>query len=118
MTQSIRETVGNKRKIPRVIVEHIIEDLEYGDKSNWAWAIGVLLVSENDEIKQCLKKVLLDDKKFSAKSVLALLNETKILRTDSENLFKIEEKQEGNMFSIRVLFDGECICYEIYHNTF
>lgn len=118
MTQSIRETVGNKRKIPRVIVEQIMQDLEHGDKSNWAWAIWVLLVSENDEIRQCLKKVLLDDKKFSAKSVLALLNETKILRTDSENLFKIEEIQEWNMFSICVMFDGECICYETYNNTF
>lgn len=38
-TQSIRHTVGNGNKMPKVVADEIIHDLENGEKSNWAWAI-------------------------------------------------------------------------------
>ena len=38
-TQNIRYTVGNDKKMPKVVVNEIIHDLENGEKSNWAWAI-------------------------------------------------------------------------------
>jgi hypothetical protein len=47
-----------------VVVEEIINDLKNGEIGNWGWAIGVLLISGNEEIKKHLKKALLDDKKF------------------------------------------------------
>ncbi len=77
-TQNLRSTVGAGKKMPRVVVDEVINDLENGEKSNWAWAIGVLLLSGNEEIKKHLRKALIDDKKFTAKAVLALLNVTKI----------------------------------------
>jgi len=49
----------------------------------------------------------LDDRKFRAKAVLALLNSTKVSSTDREYLFQIVEKEEGNEFSITVKFRGE-----------
>lgn len=105
-TQSLREMVSKGKRIPEAVTGEIIHDLENGDKSNWAWAIGVLLVSGNDKIKACLKKVLLDDRKFQAKAVLALLNVTKITSADSENLFEIVENESGNKFSITAIFKG------------
>ncbi len=101
-TRSIRDTIWNWKKIPKVIVDEIIHDLENWERSNWAWAIWILLVSWNEDIKKYLKKALLDDKKFSAKSVLALLNTTKILSTDEDFLFKITEETKWNQFSITV----------------
>ncbi|OIO77373.1 hypothetical protein AUJ87_01480 [Candidatus Gracilibacteria bacterium CG1_02_38_174] len=103
-TQNLRSTVGAGKKMPRVVVDEIINDLENGEKSNWAWAIGVLLVSGNEDIKKYLKKALLDDKKFRAISVIALLNTTRISSTDEAYLFHIEEREEGNEFSIAVYF--------------
>jgi len=46
----------------------------------------------------------LDDKKFRAISVIALLNTTRISSTDEAYLFHIEEREEGNEFSIAVYF--------------
>lgn len=77
--------------MPRVVVEEIIRDLENGDRSDWAWAIGVLLVSGDHKIRQYLKKALLDDRKFPAKSVLAILNNTRVLLSDEHCLFEITE---------------------------
>jgi hypothetical protein len=99
--------VGAGRRIPEAVVQEIIADLENGEKSNWAWAIGVLLVSGNDEIKKYLKKALLDDKKFRARAVLSLLNTTKVTASDKEYLFSIVEKEVGNEISITVHFRGE-----------
>jgi hypothetical protein len=103
-TKSIRDIVGAGRKIPEVVAKEIINDLENGEKSNWAWAIGIFLVSKNETIKQYLKKALLDDKQFRAKSALALLHTTKISSTDTESLFDIQEIESGNSFSIVVKF--------------
>lgn len=103
-TQSLREMVSAGKKIPEVVVKEIINDLENGEKSNWAWAIGVLLVSGNEEIKKYLKKALLDDRKFRAKAVLSLLNTTKVASSDEDYLFRIVEKEAGNEFSITVFF--------------
>lgn len=93
--------------MPIIVVNEIINDLRNGEKSNWAWAIGVLLVSGNEDIKKYLKKALLDDRKFRAKAALSLLNVTKILATDELYLFEIVEKEEGSEFSITVKFKGE-----------
>jgi len=90
-------------------VDEIINDLENGEKSNWAWAIGVLLVSGNEDIKKYLKKALLDDKKFRARSVLSLLNVTKILASDKDFLFQIIEKEMETKFSITVEFRGKIL---------
>ena len=109
-TKSIRDNVSTGKKMPRIIVEQIIEDLENGDKSNWAWAIGVLLASGNDEIKKSLKKVLLDDKKFAAKAVLSLLNVTKITKSDQDYLFKIIETDTGSQYKISVYYNGGFLC--------
>nr|MDD3720673.1 RNB domain-containing ribonuclease [Candidatus Gracilibacteria bacterium] len=106
-TKSIRETIGSGRKISKIVEDEIINDLKNGERSNWAWSIGVFLVSGNDEIKKYLKKALLDDKKFTPKSVLALLNVTKILSSDDNYLFEITEEEKGNQFCITVTFRGK-----------
>ncbi|MFB0965637.1 MAG: RNB domain-containing ribonuclease, partial [Patescibacteria group bacterium] len=106
-TQSLREMVSMRRHIPEAVTKEIINDLENGEKSNWAWAIGVLLVSGNDKIKKYLKKALLDDRKFQAKAVLSLLGVTKITSADEGYLFEIVEREVGNEFSITVNFHGE-----------
>lgn len=103
-TQNIRDTIGNGKKMPKLVVNEIIHDLENGEKSNWAWAIGVLLVSGNEDIKKYLKKALLDDRKFRPKAVLSLLNTTKILSADDAYLFQITEHEKANEFSIAVAF--------------
>lgn len=106
-TQSLREMVSTRKQIPEAVTNEIINDLETGEKSNWAWAIGVLLVSGNEKIKKYLKKALLDDRKFQAKAVLALLGVTKITSADEIYLFDIVEREVGNEFSITVNFRGE-----------
>lgn len=106
-TQSLREMVSTRKQIPEAVTTEIINDLENGEKSNWAWAIGVLLVSGNDKIKKYLKKALLDDRKFQAKAVLALLSVTKVTSADEDYLFDIIEREVGNEFSITVNFRGE-----------
>lgn len=111
LTQNIRWAVWNWKKIPKVIVEEIINDLESWEKSNWAWSIWVLLVSNDGDIKKYLKKALLDDKKFRAKAVFSLLNLTKILPTDQDFLFEIIEEEVWNQFSISVKFKQK----ELFH---
>ena len=93
--------------MPKLVVDEIINDLRNGEKSNWGWAIGVLLVSGNEDIKKYLKQVLLDEKRFRAKAVLAILNTTKISTSDKNHLFEIIEEENGNEFSIIVKFRGE-----------
>ncbi len=93
--------------MPKLVVDEIINDLRNGEKSNWGWAIGVLLVSGNEDIKKYLKQVLLDEKRFRAKSVLAILNTTKVSTSDKDHLFEILEEEKGNEFSITVKFRGE-----------
>lgn len=51
--------------------------------------------------------MLLDDRKFSAKSALSILGFTKISNRDEKYLFQIVEKEEGNEFSVIVKFKGE-----------
>lgn len=103
-TQSIRDIVWKWKKMPKVVVWEIINDLENWDKSDWGWAIWVLLVWKDTEIKKSLKRVLLNNENFSPKSVLSLLNVTKILNTDEDFLFEISEQEIWNQFSIIVKF--------------
>lgn len=95
------------KKMPKLVVDEIINDLRNGEKSNWGWAIGVLLVSGNEDIKKYLKQVLLDEKRFRAKAVLSILNTTKVSTSDKNHLFEIIEEERGNEFSITVKFRGE-----------
>lgn len=104
LTANIRDTIWNWKKIPKAIVEEIINDLKNGEKWKWAWAIWVLLISWNDNIKNYLKKALLEEKKFSPKSVFNILNVTKILNTDDSYLFNINEKEVWNRYIITVNF--------------
>lgn len=115
-TKNIRDTVWAGKKIPQIIVEEIRNDLENGEKANWAWAIGVLLVWKSEALKQTLKKVLLQDKKFTSKSILSLLSVTKVLNTDDEFLFQIEEKEEWNQFSISVKYEQKQLFHPLYIN--
>lgn len=108
-TRNLRDMIWAGKKIPEVVVKEIIQDLESGEKSNWAWAIGVFLVSKNDLLKQYLKKALLDDKKFRAKAVLSILNASKITSQDTVSLFHIEELEVGNTFSITVYFQWKLL---------
>lgn len=106
-TKNLRETISAWRKIPKVIVDEILLDLESGEKWNWAWAIWIFLVSKNEEIKNVLKKVLLDEKKFTPKAFFSLLNNTKILNTDENYLFSIQETHVENQFTLSVTFNGK-----------
>lgn len=115
-TKSIRDTVWAGRKIPHIIVEEIQHDLENGEKANWAWVIWVLLVSKSEALKQTLKKVLLDDKKFTSKSVLSILSVTKILNTDEDILFEIDEKEVWNQLSISVKYKKQDLFHPLYIN--
>lgn len=54
-----------------------------------------------------LKKVLIEEKKFHPKAIFSLLNNTKILNTEEDYLFSIEEKEEWNKFSVTVQFQWE-----------
>ncbi len=107
LTTTIRQSIWNWRKIPKVITGEIINDLENWDKSNWAWAIWVFLVSWDNDIKKYLKKALLDDKKFQPKAVIWLLNVTKVLTSDTWYLFEIIETEDWEKFSIDVNFKWE-----------
>lgn len=106
-TQSLREMVGTGKKIPEAVVKEIIHDLENGEKSNWAWAIGVLLVSGNEPIKKYLKKALLDDRKFRAKAVLSLLSVTKVTTSDDDYLFRFDESEVDNEYAITAYVRGK-----------
>ena len=108
-TSHIRNHISNGRKIPKILVEEIIEDLQNWEKSNWAWAIWVLLVSGDESIKIHLKKALLDDRKFKAKAIISMLNTSKILSIDEHSLFDINETQVWNKYSIEVKFRWEKI---------
>lgn len=108
-TQNIRDTISAGRKIPKVIVEEIIHDLQNGEKWQWAWAIWLFLISKNEEIKQILRKVLLEEKKFNPKAIFSLLNNTKILNTEEKYLFSIEEITDWNKFTIHVKFQSKLL---------
>ena len=108
-TQNIRDTISAGKKIPKVIMEEIIHDLQNGEKWQWAWAIWLFLISKNEEIKEILRKVLLEEKKFNPKAIFSLLNNTKILNTEEEYLFSIEEKTDGNKFTIQVQFQWKLL---------
>jgi len=109
LTQNIRDTVGNGRKLPKAVVDEVIKDLEHWEKSNWAWAIGVILVSKEYDLKRYLKKALLDDRKFRPKAVLSILNVTKILSSDSGFLFHIDEITLTQGYHIEVKYLWETL---------
>ncbi len=108
-TKDIRENVWNMKKMPKIIIDEIIKDIQFWDKWSWAWAIWVFLVSWNDEIKKAIKKAILEDKKFRIKALFSILNNTKILNTDLNYIFSILEKKEGNTLTIETYFRWEIL---------
>jgi len=111
-TKDIREKLWNKQKLPSIIKQEIINDILSWDKWAWAWAIWVFLVAWDNDIKDAIKKAILIDKKFSSKSIISILNNTKILNTDKYYLFDIKEIIKDDKISIVVNFRWEKLFIE------
>ena len=110
-TKDIRENKATKwKKLPQVIRQEILNDIQRWNKADWAWSIWVFLLSNEEEIKQALYKKLVLEWVFSPKAALNILKECHVFDGEKNNrLFEIDEIKTDNHIQMSFSFWWEKI---------
>ncbi|MCH8518311.1 ribonuclease catalytic domain-containing protein [Candidatus Gracilibacteria bacterium] len=107
MKPYIRNTTESSLKLPKVMRDAIKEKIQTGKLGNWIWSAGVILVGQERELKELIRKCILEDQVMRYQKFLSILEQTRILR-GQDALFSFEY-HDGDTSSISVIFRGQKI---------
>jgi hypothetical protein len=118
-TKDIRENKAIKwKKLPQVLRQEILNDIQRWNKADWAWSVGVFLLSNEDEIKQALYKKIVLEWVFFPKSILNIFNECHVFDGEKNNrLFQVEEVRTQTQIHITFFYRWEQI-FSVSDNLF
>ena len=98
----IRNTVDRSLKLPKVMMDSILELIKNWKPSYWTWALWIILLGKDDDLKLIMKERILQDWVLSLTSFLNILTETQILVWEG-TIFEVETHQEAGNYSMKVL---------------
>jgi exoribonuclease R len=101
MKDFIRMSTDKNRKVPKEIKEAIKTKILWGNLSSWVWAIGVLLLGRDMDLKKAIKERIVGDQILSPYKFLNILAQTQILR-GTKTIFSVQESEKSNSYSIQI----------------
>ncbi len=105
MKEYIRNATHRSLNLPEIMRDSIITKIESWHISSRIWCIGVILLGKDKQLKETLKKRLIEKRPTWPTKIFHVLEDTRILR-GWERIFTIEEKDSEKNFSIKILCHG------------
>lgn len=102
MKVHIRNTTEKSLSLPKVMKDSIIERIENGNMSNWTWAVGIILLWKDKELKQAMSEAIVGENKMSPMRFLSVLKETRVTLWE-ESIFEIDETEDATSYTIKIL---------------
>lgn len=101
MKPYIRNSTHKSLKLPQVMKESIAELIQGWDTSFWTWAIGVILLWRDNDLKLLMRKRILEDRALTNTWFLNILTQTQILRWEG-TIFELDTHEESWNFSMKL----------------
>ncbi len=101
MKPYIRNTVHRSMKLPKVMKESIANLIMKGNTSFWTWALGIMLLGKDNDLKHLMKKRILEDRVLSPRWFLSILTQTQILLWEG-TIFELDEHEESWNYSTKI----------------
>ncbi len=108
MKSFIRKSSNRSLKLPSSIKKSIMELVVDGVPWFWTWAVGIILLWKDEDLKKLIRKRILEDKVLSPKGFLNILNQTKIIIWE-KNIFRVKTKKTESNYSISLIYKWEVI---------
>lgn len=108
MKQYIRNSTDRSLRLPELMRTAIEEKIQKGKMEHWIWSVGVILVWQEETLKQLIRKRVLEDGVISYSKFLSVLWDTQILRWEP-CIFDIQQYNDEESFWIDVTFHGQQI---------
>lgn len=97
----IRNSTHKSLKLPKVMRNSIAELIMSWNVSFWTWAIGIILLWKDDDLKILMKERIVVDKVLTPTSFLNILAQTQILRWEG-TIFEIDTHEESWNYSMKL----------------
>lgn len=101
MKSFIRNSIHDRRKMPRCMKEAIKEKIDSSPVVTWSWAVWVILFWKDIDLKIFLKDKLICDNVITPSKILNILAQTQILRWE-KTMFEVRETEKYNMFTCEI----------------
>ena len=108
MKDYIRNATDRSLSLPRVMKKSIMERIRSGNKADWIWSSGIILLGKDKELKELLKEKFLEKRSIWPTKILNVLKDTRILR-GWDIIFDIQEQDGDKNFSIKILCHGTVV---------
>lgn len=96
-------------KLPQAIRKRILADLEDRNSKTWQWAVGILLLGNDYEVKAALRREILEKNRMRPGAFLNSLAQTRLILWEKP-VFYLEEPTDANIYTIQLtLPDGYII---------
>lgn len=100
----IRRFYSEGHKMPTIMKEEILQDIAFWNVESWIWSLGILLLSQDNEILNLLSQKILTEEILPPKKVLSVLAQTKKMRWDQVGIYTIEETLTDESYTIDCYF--------------
>jgi hypothetical protein len=60
MKMTIKNNAFHERKLPKAVSQAISDNIRSKPRDTWIWAVGVILLSHETELKKLLKETILN----------------------------------------------------------
>lgn len=101
MKPYIRNSTHKSLKLPKVMRDSISELIESGNTSFWTWALWLILLWKDKDLKILMKKRILNDKVLAPTWFLSVLTQTQIILWESA-IFELDTHEESQNFSMKI----------------
>lgn len=97
----IRNSTHKSLKLPKVMKESITELMQSWDTSYWTWAVWIIILWKDEDLKNLMKKRILEDWVLSNVWFLNILTQTQILRWEG-TIFELDTHEESWNISMKL----------------
>ena len=108
MKPYIRNSTNKSLKLPKAMKEAIAQLIQRWDPSFWNWALGIILLWKDNDLKVLMKKRVLEDKIITTNWFLNILTQTQILLWEG-TIFELDTHEESWNYSMNILHKSICV---------
>lgn len=101
MKPYIRNSTHKSLKLPKLMKDSIAELIQSGGSSYWTWALWIILLWKDDDLKLLVKERVVQDSVLTPTSFLNILIQTQILRWEW-TIFDLDTHEESWNYSMKL----------------
>jgi len=108
MKMTIKNNTVEENRLPKAIFQAISDNILSKPRDTWIWAVGVILLSRETELKKLLKDTILNHTGMRVRWFLNVLWQTRITLWE-DSIFTIEEQESDGKYRIEIFCRGVSI---------